>query len=88
MPFDKGCNSYKNSKFEFTLKKIKKIIPQRYGRVYLIERSDGSYLIERRPEKGLFLAKTYQFPTTDWCEVKSPSRLPKVISENECCWES
>ena len=75
-PLKRGCNSYKNSKFEFTLKKIKKIIPQRYGRVYLIERSDGSYLLERRAEKGL-LAKTYQFPTTDWCEAKPQSDSQK-----------
>ena len=33
-PLIRGCNSYKNSKFEFTLKNKKK-----YGRVYLIERS-------------------------------------------------
>ena len=71
-PLKRGCNSYKNNKFEFTLKKIKKIIPQRYGCVYLIERSDGSFLLERRAEKGL-LAKTYQFPTTDWCEAMPPS---------------
>ena len=79
-PLKKGCHSYKNSKFEFTLKKIKKIIPQRYGRVYLIERSDGSYLLEKRAENGL-LAKTYQFPTTDWCETKPLPDSPKSHQE-------
>ncbi len=79
-PLKSGCHSHKNGTFEFALKKIKKIIPQKYGRVYLVERSDGSYLLEKRAENGL-LAKTYQFPTTDWSEEKLSSNNPEAYQE-------
>ncbi len=71
-PLKSGCSSYKNGKFEFALIKRKKIIPQRYGHVYLVERSDGAYLLDKRPENGP-LAKTYQFPTTEWTDKKLKS---------------
>ena len=75
-PLKKSCISYRNGKFEFALKKRRKTIPQKYGHVFLVERADGSYLLDKRGDSGL-LAKTYQFPTTEWREEKIISKYPK-----------
>lgn len=39
--------------------------PVRMGSAYVLQRSDGALLLERRPEKGL-LGGMLGFPTTDW----------------------
>jgi A/G-specific adenine glycosylase len=52
----------------------KKTKPVRYGRVYWTMRPDGTFLIGKRPGKGLY-AGMYQLPTTEWLEKKSG--LPK-----------
>lgn len=45
----------------------KKIKPTRTGWIYWIERSDGSVLLERRPERGL-LGGMMGFPSGEWDE--------------------
>jgi len=53
---------------ELPKKTPKKPKPTRYGTVYLAQRSDGAWLLERRPEKGL-LGGMLGWPGSDWGET-------------------
>lgn len=46
----------------------KKKVPTRYGIAYVARRTDGAWLLETRPEKGL-LGGMLAFPTSDWSEA-------------------
>ncbi|MEM8655144.1 MAG: A/G-specific adenine glycosylase [Pseudomonadota bacterium] len=49
----------------------KKAKPTRHGTVYLAQRTDGAWLVETRPDKGL-LGGMMGWPGTDWVDVLSP----------------
>ena len=49
----------------------KKPKPTRHGTVYLGRRSDGAWLLERRPNKGL-LGGMLGWPGSDWIDVTTP----------------
>lgn len=49
----------------------KKAKPVRHGTVYLGRRSDGAWLLETRPEKGL-LGGMLGWPGSDWVDVSLP----------------
>ncbi|WP_299044896.1 A/G-specific adenine glycosylase [uncultured Tateyamaria sp.] len=49
----------------------KKPKPIRHGTVYLARRSDGAWLVETRPEKGL-LGGMMGWPGTEWLDVSEP----------------
>ena len=49
----------------------KKPKPIRHGTVYLGRRSDGAWLLERRPSKGL-LGGMLGWPGSDWIDVTTP----------------
>lgn len=53
----------------------KKPKPTRQGIVYVGRRSDGAWLLERRPDKGL-LGGMLGWPGTDWAEVASDDLPP------------
>ncbi|MCE8521737.1 A/G-specific adenine glycosylase [Ruegeria pomeroyi] len=53
-------------------KSPKKPKPIRHGHVYLAQHSDGGWLMERRPDKGL-LGGMLGWPGSDWSEAPEPS---------------
>ena len=53
---------------ELPKKRPKAAKPTRYGIAYLAQRSDGTVLLETRPEKGL-LGGMLALPTTEWAEA-------------------
>jgi A/G-specific adenine glycosylase len=52
--------------------------PVRRGYVYLARRSDGAWLLERRPEKGL-LGGMLGWPGSDWSEA--PREAPPLAAD-------
>lgn len=59
-------------------KRPKPKIPTRYGTVYVARRTDGAWLLERRPDKGL-LGGTLGWPGSDW--TASAQELPPLAAE-------
>jgi A/G-specific adenine glycosylase len=80
-PINLGCLANKNKSFDYSQPKQKKKVPKRYGYVFLIRRSEGSYLITKRSSKGL-LANTYQFPTNEWADEVCLDSLIKLSDKN------
>jgi A/G-specific adenine glycosylase len=68
---------------ELPKKTPKKPKPVRHGTVYLAQRSDGAWLLETRPEKGL-LGGMLGWPGSDWIEVTDarPQGTPPI----EAAW--
>lgn len=66
-PLKYGCSAVLNKFFDYSIPRKKKKVPIKYGYVFLIKKSDGSYMITKRSSKGV-LANTYQFPTSEWQE--------------------
>ena len=56
-------------------KRPKTAKPVRYGIAYLARRTDGTVLLETRPEKGL-LGGMLALPTTEWSEVVAVNTPP------------
>ncbi|MEL7165145.1 MAG: A/G-specific adenine glycosylase [Pseudomonadota bacterium] len=56
---------------ELPKKTPKKVKPVRHGTVYLAQRSDGAWLLETRPDKGL-LGGMRGWPGTDWIAATEP----------------
>jgi A/G-specific adenine glycosylase len=63
---------------ELPKKTPKKPKPTRYGHVYLAQRADGAWLLERRPDKGL-LGGMLGWPGSDWNDAPRPS--PPFVAE-------
>ncbi len=63
---------------ELPKKTPKKPKPTRYGHVYLAQRADGAWLLERRPDKGL-LGGMLGWPGSDWNDAPQPS--PPFMAE-------
>jgi A/G-specific adenine glycosylase len=57
----------------------KKPKPTRYGIVYLVERSDGAVLLERRADKGL-LGGMLGWPGSEWSET-APQDSPPCVAD-------
>ncbi len=62
-------------------KSPKKAKPTRYGIIYLVRRTDGAWLLERRPDKGL-LGGMLGWPGSDW--GAAPAEAPPLDAE----WET
>jgi A/G-specific adenine glycosylase len=67
---------------ELPKKVPKKPKPIRHGTVYLAQRTDGAWLLETRPEKGL-LGGMLGWPGSDWVDTQDdrPSGIPPVLAE-------
>lgn len=63
----------------------KKAKPVRHGTVYLAQREDGAWLLERRPDKGL-LGGMLGWPGGEWLDVSQ--QLPTGVPPVEANWES
>ncbi|WP_299202923.1 A/G-specific adenine glycosylase [uncultured Tateyamaria sp.] len=59
---------------ELPKKTPKKAKPIRHGTVYLAQRSDGAWLVETRPDKGL-LGGMMGWPGSDWVDTSQPRPL-------------
>ncbi len=57
----------------------KKPKPTRHGIAYLVQRADGAWLLETRPEKGL-LGGMLGWPGTDWTE-DTPTDVPPLNAD-------
>lgn len=68
-----------NRMADLPAKPLKKKKPTRYGSAYLARRSDGAWLLERRPGRGL-LGGMLAWPTSDWAEVE-PASAPPIEAE-------
>ncbi|MDC0737902.1 A/G-specific adenine glycosylase [Cognatishimia sp. SS12] len=65
---------------ELPKKTPKKPKPIRFGSVYLAQRVDGAYLLERRPDSGL-LGGMLGWPGTDWAEGETPASEAPIKAE-------
>ncbi len=57
---------------ELPKKLPKKVKPTRHGYAYVLRRSDGAWLLETRPEKGL-LGGMLGWPGSDWGDAPTPN---------------
>ncbi|MEL7175189.1 MAG: A/G-specific adenine glycosylase [Pseudomonadota bacterium] len=64
--------------FELPKKTPKKPKPTRLGIAYIARRTDGAWLLETRPDKGL-LGGMLGWPTTDWSE-NAPQEGPPIAT--------
>lgn len=68
-PLQDACTARANGTMAELPKKLpKKAKPVRHGTVYLGQRTDGAWLLETRPEKGL-LGGMLGWPGSDWVDV-------------------
>ncbi len=67
---------------ELPKKTPKKAKPTRHGTVYLAQRTDGAWLLETRPEKGL-LGGMLGWPGSDWVDTAQdrPEGRPPIPAE-------
>ena len=83
-PWRDSCLARKNgTASELPKKTPKKPKPTRHGVVYLARRSDGAWLLETRPEKGL-LGGMLGWPSSEWVDVSTP--LPKLVPPIQGNW--
>ncbi|MEK9794699.1 MAG: NUDIX domain-containing protein, partial [Hyphomicrobiales bacterium] len=73
-PIREHCKASSKNNFDFRNNKDLKSLPKKYGNVFVIKNKVGEYLISKRPDTGI-LAKTYQFPTTDWVDDRKYEKL-------------
>lgn len=72
-PWMDGCKGrLAGTAHELPKKTPKKKVPTRLGIAYVARRSDGAWLLETRPEKGL-LGGMLGWPTTDWNGTPEPA---------------
>jgi A/G-specific adenine glycosylase len=69
---------------ELPQKTPKKAKPVRHGTVYLGQRTDGAWLLETRPEKGL-LGGMLGWPGSEWIDVSLPH--PESASPAQGDWQ-
>lgn len=69
---------------ELPKKTPKKAKPVRHGTVYLAQRSDGAWLLETRPEKGL-LGGMLGWPGPEW--IDTADTRPEGIPPIEALWQ-
>lgn len=74
----------KGTASELPKKTPKKAKPVRHGTVYLAQRADGAWLLERRPDKGL-LGGMLGWPGSDWIDVNELRPLGTPPLDSSCC---
>lgn len=75
-PVTDFCKAYKKGlQNALPAKPVKKLKPQRVGKAYWLETSDGEILLERRPDKRM-LGGMVGLPSSGW-DGKAESILPK-----------
>ncbi len=82
-PWRAPCAARKaGTALELPKKTPKKPKPTRHGTVYLAQRVDGAWLLERRPDKGL-LGGMLGWPGSDWVDTSEPRPvgMPPVTGE-------
>jgi A/G-specific adenine glycosylase len=72
-PLRPGCAAHAQGIAETLPRKAAKPVkPVRLGHVYLAHRTDGAWLLERRPDRGL-LGGMLGWPGSDWCDAPAPA---------------
>ncbi len=71
----------------FPVKAAKGEKPVRRGAAYVLERSDGAILLERRPPSGLLGAMT-QVPTTDWTSRRDGDTTTAASPDPSIAWRN
>ena len=72
-PLRPGCRGYATGHAPDLPRKVpKKPKPTRYGHIYLGQRADGAWLLERRPDKGL-LGGMLGWPGSPWEDQPDPN---------------
>ncbi|WP_380055791.1 A/G-specific adenine glycosylase [Falsihalocynthiibacter sp. SS001] len=75
-PWRANCIGYaKGIAAELPKKSPKKPKPIRYGTVFLAQRDDGAWLLEKRPDRGL-LGGMMGWPGNNWAEDPNPASPP------------
>lgn len=78
-PLRKGCRAHALGITHDLPRKVpKKPKPTRHGIAYLARRSDGAWLLERRPGRGL-LGGMLGWPGSDWNEA--PQEAPPLVAD-------
>ncbi|WP_242511815.1 A/G-specific adenine glycosylase [Rhodobaculum claviforme] len=78
-PLRPGCAAHRQGiAGDLPRKRAKPPKPVRLGHLYLVRRSDGAWLLERRPEAGL-LGGMLGFPGSDWSDAPAPA--PPLAAE-------
>ncbi|NNE82201.1 MAG: A/G-specific adenine glycosylase [Silicimonas sp.] len=79
-PWMQSCGARASGRqAKFPVKAPKKVKPVRYGIVYLARRSDGAWLVETRPARGL-LGGMLGWPGSDWGE-RVPEEAPPMVAD-------
>lgn len=79
-PWKNACVARaKNIQTTLPIRTKKAAKPTRYGVAYLAQRSDGAWLLERRPNKGL-LGGMLGWPGSEWGEAQAPS-IPPITAK-------
>lgn len=77
-PWVASCKARDDGIADTLPKKLpKKPKPLRRGHIYLVQRKDGAWLLEKRPEKGL-LGGMLGWPGTDWKEGDLGPSMPPI----------
>lgn len=80
-PWQSPCAAFRANTVSILPKKTpKKPKPTRVGVVYVARRSDGAYLLERRPDKGL-LGGMRGWPGAAWADVSLGDPDGKIVPE-------
>lgn len=81
-PLTQFCDAHKlGTAAELPKKVAKKPKPTRIGVAYVVQRSDGAYLLEKRPDKGL-LGGMLGWPGSEWAETIPDHDTPRVAGWN------
>ena len=79
-PWSTPCRARKaGTAADLPKKTPKKPKPTRFGIAYLVQRTDGAWLLERRPDKGL-LGGTLGWPGSDWT-TDTPTPAPPIRAD-------
>ena len=78
-PWISACQARREGRqADLPRKMPKKSKPTRYGYIYLVQRNDGAFLLERRPDKGL-LGGMLGWPGSDWSD--DPEETPPIKAD-------
>jgi len=78
-PWIEGCLARQDGvQAELPRKLPKKVKPVRFGYIYLARRSDGAWLLETRPDKGL-LGGMLGWPGSEWGD--DPAEAPPLVAD-------
>lgn len=77
-PIKTACKAYASDRqADLPRRRSKAARPLRFGHVWIAQRADGAWLLERRPENGL-LGGMLGWPGGEWTEGNAPQSPPPI----------